>query len=444
MASIFKRGKDKKDRNAPWLITYKGADGRRQTTVGYRDKEMTKTLAAQLEDEARQRRNDPRQARMDDERGKPIAEHVTDFERSLRNRGCSETYLIVMLPRLQKIIDGCEFATVGDIIKSKVEVFLAELSTEKKLGPKTHNHYVSAIITFCQWLKDDNRIPVSPVEGLAQRNEDLDVRHARRALTVAEFDQLFTTTRASMTRREGLTGIQRAVLYLFAFSTGLRKNEIAGLTARQFILDGSQPAVIVPASLSKHRQEDRIPLHPDLIPLLNVRVRGLDLDDRVFPEMTPKIYRALRKDLEDAGIAYKDTDGRFADFHSLRHSFITGVLRSGASVIQARELARHNSVEQTMRYSHVEHDEQAEVLAMLPIPKMNLDGSAQRRRSAPCVREVPQLTLSVINCLDESATENDDNPHGTEGYVSESALVSATVSDCLEWRRRDSNPEPAD
>src|SRR5260370_4865456 len=61
----------------------------------------------------------------------------------------------------------------------------------------------------------------------------------------------------------------------------------------------------------------------------------------------------LRIDLDAAGIAYRDEEGRVADFHALRHSYITLLSRSGVSPKVAQELARHSDIRLTMNvYTH--------------------------------------------------------------------------------------------
>src|SRR3954470_12303288 len=73
--------------------------------------------------------------------------------------------------------------------------------------------------------------------------------------------------------------------------------------------------------------------------------------------------------LERVGIPYETTDG-IADFHaSGRHSYITELLRNGASITEARQLARHTDVQMTMRYTHIGLAEQAKALAALPATK---------------------------------------------------------------------------
>ena len=66
----------------------------------------------------------------------------------------------------------------------------------------------------------------------------------------------------------------------------------------------------------------------------------------------------LRIDLAVAGPPYRDADGRVADFHALRHSYITLLERSGVSPKLAQELARHSDIRLTMNvYTHARlHD----------------------------------------------------------------------------------------
>ncbi len=62
----------------------------------------------------------------------------------------------------------------------------------------------------------------------------------------------------------------------------------------------------------------------------------------------------LRRDLEAAGIPYRDDEGRVLDFHSLRHTFGTNLARAGVAPKVAQELMRHSDINLTMgTYTHV-------------------------------------------------------------------------------------------
>jgi site-specific recombinase XerD len=72
----------------------------------------------------------------------------------------------------------------------------------------------------------------------------------------------------------------------------------------------------------------------------------------------------VKKDLERVGIAYETEEG-IADFHAAgRHTHITELLRNGASLPEAKELARHSDVSMTMRYTHIGLNDQAKAVAV--------------------------------------------------------------------------------
>src|SRR6516225_2340448 len=66
--------------------------------------------------------------------------------------------------------------------------------------------------------------------------------------------------------------------------------------------------------------------------------------------------------------AYRDAEGRYADFHALRHSFITMVGKAGVSPREHQDLARHSTYALTSRYSHSRFYDLAAAVQALPIP----------------------------------------------------------------------------
>jgi len=75
----------------------------------------------------------------------------------------------------------------------------------------------------------------------------------------------------------------------------------------------------------------------------------------------------LRLDLAAAKIPYQDSGGRVADFHSLRHTFISNLSRSGVSPKVAQSLARHSTIGLTMdTYTHIGLYDERAALDSLP------------------------------------------------------------------------------
>jgi len=149
-------------------------------------------------------------------------------------------------------------------------------------------------------------------------------------------------------------------------ATGLRANEVRSLTWNSFELDSPAPTVTVEAAYSKHRRRDVLPLAGDVAAALRDWRREHGRDGRVFP-LPYKGAVMLKADLEAAGIDYRDHAGRHADFHALRHTFITNLARGGVPAKVAQTLARHSTISLTMdRYTHMEVLDQRRALEVLP------------------------------------------------------------------------------
>ena len=74
-----------------------------------------------------------------------------------------------------------------------------------------------------------------------------------------------------------------------------------------------------------------------------------------------------KTDPQLAGIPYIDAHGLYADFHALRHTFITNMMKSGVNPKTAQALARHSTIDLTMNvYTSLTVTDQAAALNMLP------------------------------------------------------------------------------
>ncbi|MBX9791378.1 MAG: site-specific integrase, partial [Pirellulales bacterium] len=344
--------------------------GKRRTKKGFTDKGLTEELAGKLESEARLRSSgmiDPLQDKLAEQKQVPIANHLAAFEESLgENTG---KHVKLTMTRVRKIVEGGEIGGLGDIEPETVQAFLRKFRKDEDLGHRTYNHYLQAMDAFCNWCVVTKRLIANPILGLERLNTAVDVRHARRALTGDEVARLVESARKSGVLIQRYNGEQRARIYFVSYMTGLRKKELASLTPRSFDLDAATPTVTVEAACSKHRRKDVLPLHPELVAKLRVWLKGLKPADKLFPRLDRrKTWLMVKKDLERVGIPYENEDG-IADFHaSGRHTYITQLLRHGATLPEAKELARHSDVNMTMKYTHIGLNDQAKAVANLPAP----------------------------------------------------------------------------
>ena len=208
-------------------------------------------------------------------------------------------------------------------------------------------------------------LPSNPLATLCRGNVRTDRRHDRRALSEEEFRRLLATTSNSRRVLCGLAGPARALLYATAASTGLRASELASLTPASFSLSES-PTVRCRAAYTKNGQDALLPLPPSLVAPLRAFLADKRADKPVWGKEWPKhAARTIRKDEQDAGVAYETADG-FADFHSLRHLFITSLFRVGVHPRTAQVLARHSTIVLTMAIYTKPGNEAVEAVGRLP------------------------------------------------------------------------------
>ncbi len=367
----------------------------------------------------------------------PIGRHLDDYCRHLASKDDTAQHVQQTMSRIQAVAAGCGFRTLAELdegdaadwlasrrhgdadestptgtavryadiaqafgvsvaavnswkragapIRPNEETDLAELAGWRRgrersqgMSPATSNHYVGALRSFGRWLVRTRRMDHNPFANLDRIDTEIDIRRDRRALPIDEFGRLIDATRADSQAWRGLTGEDRAMLYVTAAYTGLRANELATLTPRTVALAGDPPALTVKAAYSKRRREDVQPLRQDLAgelqnwlanrtrPVLDLKARPDD--EPLWPgNWSDDAAEMLRGDLARAGIAYRDDDGRVFDFHALRHQFISNLAAAGVHPKTAQQLARHSSIQLTMdRYTHLAVRDAAGDLDKLP------------------------------------------------------------------------------
>jgi len=124
--------------------------------------------------------------------------------------------------------------------------------------------------------------------------------------------------------------------------------------------------VTVQAGYSKRKREDILPLRPDTAAELRGFLSDKLPDARAF-RVPDKPVKMLRADLTDAGIAYVDDAGRYADFHALRHTTGSWLAANGVHPKVAQAIMRHSDINLTMsRYTHIFRGQEAAAVAKLP------------------------------------------------------------------------------
>ena len=117
----------------------------------------------------------------------------------------------------------------------------------------------------------------------------------------------------------------------------------------------------------------------------------------------------LKQDLEAAGIPYRDEAGKVADFHSLRHTFISNLSKSGVSPKVAQSLARHSTIGLTMdTYTHLSlYDERAALDKLPVLPNISWAEKSKAVALKTGTDDLPvESTESAYKCAYKKLTKN--------------------------------------
>jgi len=468
----LKTGLKIQSKSKKWWGRFKAADGRERRVPLAADK-----AAAQAMLNEHVRKVEREKAGLvdptEEQRKRPIAEHVTDFKRYLKNKGVTPKQVHTATTQLQCMIDGNQWKQIGDISASGALDFLGGLREAGK-SAQTFNHYLKSAKQFTRWLVRDRRALVDPLAHLSKLNVSTDRRHDRRALTTEEFTLLIEATHNGKVI-ETIPGPDRAMMYVLAGWTGFRKGEIGSLTRRSFRLDDEPATATVAACYSKRKRQDTQILHPEVVRRLSEWLGtkpDLKDDDLLFPVSgrvpggkERKTHKMMKLDLEAAHtkwiadgqtpeeqecrtktdfLRYESEDGLFADFHSNRHLFITSLERAGLSPKMAQTLARHSDVRLTLGvYTHIGLHDQTAAIKSLPAPPsvgvgppdeaaaLRATGTDGRNDQTPAAK----TTAREVPTMVPRGAEN-----GAERIASQTLRVAPDCTDGTD--ERDENGEP--
>ena len=114
-------------------------------------------------------------------------------------------------------------------------------------------------------------------------------------------------------------------------------------------------------------------LSNNLVTLLLAWTKFYPDDEPLFPGLADKATaKMMQHDCPRAGIPYVNADGEYADFHSLRHVFVTSVLATKPNLVTAFAVCRLSDPKLLLRYGHTDDRKKAETIRKLPllVPKL--------------------------------------------------------------------------
>jgi site-specific recombinase XerD len=273
---------------------------------------------------------------------------VTSYRQSL-------TLLQQLLPI--KLVTDFSKETITDY-KAALHEFHTRRNGE--LTVRSKNHHLTVLRAFLRYLVQEEELNTLPPDRVKRFKE-----HQRqvKVLTGEELARLLQAP-----DREERAGKRDAAILELFFSTGLRLQELRSLnvkdlnfTTREISVRGKRGKVRVvfisdqAAEALKSYMESRV---DHLSPLF---IRNLEKAVNIMPPGEEfrlsriSIYNIVKKYALKAGIVTDPSP------HTLRHSFATDLLRSGADLRSVQELLGHKDLSTTQIYTHVTNPQLKEV-----------------------------------------------------------------------------------
>jgi len=188
-------------------------------------------------------------------------------------------------------------------------------------------------------------------------------------------------------------------------ATGFRAAELASLSWEGLELDSNSPTMTISAGYTKNRKSATLPLRNDIAELFRKwqTEKNFNSKNKVFNNFNKnKAAKMLRYDLDRAGIEYQDQTGRFADFHSLRHSFITNICKTGASIKEHQNLARHSKADLTLGvYTHLSISDERRAVEKMP---SFIEPQIQHNQAKSAKTGTDNLPLNTLNRVSKKLT----------------------------------------
>jgi len=298
---------------------------------------------------------------------KPLTEHISDYVEVLKAKRYAKGYIRHTQNRLRKIVQDCRFFYFRDITKTGVQIYVGKLIKDGA-STTTAGHYLDCFKTFLNWAEQDQRIIKNPIAKMAKPARDSEKKGV---LEPEQFVHLIKTTSAKNVLIGRTSGQERAVLYLLAGMTGLRKKELLSLSWDDMNLLADNAFVRVKMSIAKNKKPVEQPVPPILVHVLTAlkaHVRP-NPSDRVFVSLRTWMNTAelIRQDLAIAGIDLTDREGNEICFHSLRNSYISFLANSQTPAKVVQKLARHSDPRLTFN-TYARSFEKAEKKALSVLP----------------------------------------------------------------------------
>ena len=333
--------------SSKYVVRYTDHTGKaRQKSTRTTDRRLAERFARDLQVKVDARKNgmiDDHASAFEQSIKKPLHEHIEEYLSSCVDSGQATRRLKGKTKHLYAVASFMHATRLSDLQPDAFRQWMRSLK-DSGLSPNTVNEYRCTVVAFLNWCEQDGRIPSNTLKHVSKLTTVGVKFRNRRALSDDEVARLLATAFEQDQLNIDRDWSPRHPVYLVALFTGLRKNELKQICWSDVDLESA--SLHVRAEVSKVKRQDDIPLHSEVVKALaDMKPEGVCGRVRVFANIP--ILRTFKLDCTRAGIPLKDSEGRTVDFHSLRTTFSTRMIRQGIQPAYVQRLMRHADIKTT-------------------------------------------------------------------------------------------------
>lgn len=229
---------------------------------------------------------------------------------------------------------------------------------DESLKKSTQNYHLIALRSFLKYLSKREIVSLSP--------EQIELaKQSARTVDFLEADELARLLSAPAKTATGLVALRDIAALELLFSTGLRVSELCGLHIDSVNLKrdeftvrgkGDKPRVVFLSDRAKAALNRYLVARRDLSPYMFVSHDRAKSGREETGPLTPRsMQRMVAHYAAVAGITKQVSP------HTMRHTFATDLLLSGADIRSVQSLLGHASIVTTQVYTHITNKQLKEV-----------------------------------------------------------------------------------
>jgi len=235
---------------------------------------------------------------------------------------------------------------------------LTEGREGETLKKSTQNYHLIALRSFLKYLARQDILSLPP--------EQIELaKQSKRTVEFLEAEELNRLLSVAKKKAVGIIGMRDFAILELLFATGMRVSELANLKIEQVNLKrdeftvrgkGDKPRVVFLSDSAKEALKSYLSKRQDTSPFMFVsHDRAKAGRKNTGPITSRSIQRIVERDATEAGITKKITP------HTLRHTFATDLLLSGADIRSVQSMLGHESITTTQVYTHITNKQMKEV-----------------------------------------------------------------------------------